>query len=440
MNTSIQDVSETRKSLVIALDAAEIDSEHKAVIAEFSEVARIPGFRPGKAPAAMITKRYAKEIAEEFKQKVVAKAYRGGLEEAKLDVLNVTNLQEGTIEPGAAASITITVDVRPAFDLPDYKGLPTTVTPVAPTEAEIDQVVERMRAERADFSAVTRAAAKGDYVKLAYEGTVNGQAILEIVPDKQIYGKVPQTWEEVEGENESLIPMLGRQLAGLEPGGKKDITVTFPAEFAGAPVLAGKTAVYTVEVQEVRERVLPPLDEAFLKAHQADDVEALRTNVRNQLTAQKERNNRTEQRRQVTEALLAKVDFPVPESMVEGETQSVLRNFIDENMRRGVPAEQFEKDKEALFANARTAALTRVKSQLVLAKIAEAEKLKVTEQDMNLFMYQEAMRTRQAPDKLVKDLQKNRDQVRGIQQSIIFDKALDLVVTQATVQEAPAQA
>ena len=440
MNTSIQDVSETRKSLVIALDAAEIDSEHKAVIAEFSKVARIPGFRPGKAPAAMITKRYAKEIAEEFKQKVVAKAYRGGLEEAKLDVLNVTNLQEGTIEPGAAASITITVDVRPAFDLPDYKGLPTTVAPVAPTEAEIDQVVERMRAERADFSAVTRAAAKGDYVKLAYEGTVNGQAILEIVPDKQIYGKVPQTWEEVEGENESLIPMLGRQLAGLEPGGKKDITVTFPAEFAGAPVLAGKTAVYTVEVQEVRERVLPPLDEAFLKAHQADDVEALRTNVRNQLTAQKERNNRTEQRRQVTEALLAKVDFPVPESMVEGETQSVLRNFIDENMRRGVPAEQFEKDKEALFANARTAALTRVKSQLVLAKIAEAEKLKVTEQDMNLFMYQEAMRTRQAPDKLVKDLQKNRDQVRGIQQSIIFDKALDLVVTQATVQEAPAQA
>ena len=440
MNTSIQDVSETRKSLVIALDAAEIDSEHKAVIAEFSKVARIPGFRPGKAPAAMITKRYAKEIAEEFKQKVVAKAYRGGLEEAKLDVLNVTNLQEGTIEPGAAASITITVDVRPAFDLPDYKGLPTTVAPVAPTEAEIDQVVERMRAERADFSAVTRAAAKGDYVKLAYEGTVNGQAILEIVSDKQIYGKVPQTWEEVEGENESLIPMLGRQLAGLEPGGKKDITVTFPAEFAGAPVLAGKTAVYTVEVQEVRERVLPPLDEAFLKAHQADDVEALRTNVRNQLTAQKERNNRTEQRRQVTEALLAKVDFPVPESMVEGETQSVLRNFIDENMRRGVPAEQFEKDKEALFANARTAALTRVKSQLVLAKIAEAEKLKVTEQDMNLFMYQEAMRTRQAPDKLVKDLQKNRDQVRGIQQSIIFDKALDLAVTQATVQEAPAQA
>ena len=79
MNTSIQDVSETRKSLVIALDAAEIDSEHKAVIAEFSKVARIPGFRPGKAPAAMITKRYAKEIAEEFKQKVVAKAYRGGL-------------------------------------------------------------------------------------------------------------------------------------------------------------------------------------------------------------------------------------------------------------------------------------------------------------------------------------------------------------------------
>lgn len=440
MNIATQDVSETRKSLVVSFEAAEIDTEHKAVVAEFTKAARMPGFRPGKAPAAMVQKRYAKEIAEEFKQKVVTKAYRSGLEESKLDVITVTNVDEGTIEPGSAATITVTLDVRPSFELPDYEGLPTQVSPTTATEQEIDETIERMRAERADFTAVERPSQKGDYVKLAYEGTVDGTAILELVPEKQIYGKVPQTWEEVEGEHEGVIPGLGKDLGGLKTGDKKDVTITFPAEFAAAPALAGKTAVYAVEIQEVRERVLPPMDEAFFKAHQADDLAGLRTNVANQLKAQKEHRNRSEQRRQVTEALLAKVEFPVPESMVESETQGVLRQFIDENMRRGVPAEQFEKDKEQLFASAREAATVRVKSQLVLAKVAEKEKLKVTEQDINAFIYQEAMRSRQAPDKLVKDLQQNRDRLRGVQQSIIFDKALDLLVTKATVSETPAQA
>ncbi len=440
MNIATQDVSETRKNLVISFEAAEIDTEHKAVVAEFTKSARLPGFRPGKAPAAMVQKRYAKEIAEDFKQKVVTKAYRSGLDESKLDVITVTKLDEGTIAPGTAATITVTLDIRPAFELPAYEGLPTTIESTEATDKEVDDALERMRAERADFSAVERASQKGDYVKLAYEGTVDGQSIAELVPDKQIYAKVPQTWEEVEGEHEGVIPGLGKDLGGLKTGDKKDVTVTFPAEFTPAPALAGKTAVYAVEVQEVRERVLPALDEAFFKQHQADDLEGLRTNLRNQIKGQKEMRNRSEQRRQVTEALLAKVEFPVPESMVESETQGVLRQFIDENMRRGVPAEQFEKDKEQLYANAREAAVTRVKSQLVLAKVAEKEKISVTEQDINAFIYQEAMRSRQAPDKLVKELSQNRDRLRGVQQSIIFDKALDLLVTKATVTESPAQA
>ena len=433
MNIEIQDDSPTRKTLAVTFTATEIDAEHGAVVSEFTRAARLPGFRPGKAPAAMVQKRYAKDITEDFRQKVVTKAYRSGLEESKLDVLSVINVDEGTIEPGQEVVVKITLDVRPDFELPAYEGLPTEIAATEASDTEVDEVIERMRAERADFAVAERAAAKGDYVKLAYEGTVEGQAIVELVPDKVIYGKVPQTWEEVEGEQEGLIPGLGGQLAGLKAGDKKDMTVTFPAEFTAAPALAGKTAVYAVEVQEVRERVLPPLDEEFFKAHRADDLEGLRTNVRNQIKAQKEHRNQSEQRRQVTEKLLAAVEFPVPESMVESETQTVLRQFIDENMRRGVPAEQFEKDKEQLYASARQAATSRVKSQLILAKVAEKEQIKVVEQDINAFIYQEAMRSRQAPDKLAKELGKDRDRLRAVQQSIIFDKALDLIVSKATV-------
>jgi trigger factor len=433
VNVQLNSVSDTRKNLVVTLDPSEVDTEHKAVVAEFSQLARIPGFRPGKAPAAMVLKRFGKEIADEFKQKVVGKAYRSALEQQKLDVLNVVNVEPGKVEAGLSAAITITLDVRPEFKLPEYAGLPTEVASTDATDTEVDTVIEGLRGERAEFKAAERPAAKGDYVKLAYEGSVDGKAIADLAPDKQIYGKVPQTWEEVEGANEGVIPGLGTQLAGVKAGDKKNVTISFPADFAPVPALAGKAAVYAVEIQEVRERALPALDAAFFKANQVDDLAGLKTSVRHNLKLQKEHQNRSEQRRQVIDALAGKVDFPVPDSLVENETQGVLRQFIEENMRRGVPQEQFEKDKKELFENARKAAAKRVKVQLVLAKIAEAEKLTVTEKDIDTFIYREAMRTQQKPEKLVKVLSSDREQLRSVQQSIIFDKAVDFLVSKATV-------
>lgn len=433
MNIQLNSVSDTRKSLVVSLDKGEVDAEHQAVVAEISQQVRLPGFRPGKAPAAMVAKRFGKEIAEEFKQKVVSKAYRGAMEQQKLDVLNIVNVEPGQVEPGLSAAITITVDVRPEFTLPEYAGLPTEVASTDSSDAEVDQVIEGLRAERAEFKVAERAAAKGDYVKLSYEGSVDGKAIAELAPDKGIYGKVPQTWEEVEGSQEGVIPGLGKQLAGLKTGDKKTVSITFPADFAAVPALAGKAASYAVEILEVRERALPPLDEAFFKANRAENLDGLKASVRNNLKLQKEYQNRSEQRRQVTEALAAKVEFAVPESLVENETQSVLRQFIEENMRRGVPQEQFEKDKKELFENARKAATKRVKVQLMLAKIAEAEKLTVDEKDIDAFIYREAMRTQQKPDKLVKALTTDREQLRAVQQSIIFDKAVDFLVSKAKV-------
>ena len=433
MNVQLNNVSPTRKSLVITLDPSEVDAEHQAVVGEISKVARLPGFRPGKAPAAMVAKRFGKEIADDFKQKVIAKAYRSGLEQQKLDVINIVNVEEGTIELGAPANVTITLDVRPEFELPDYENLPTEITTTDVTDAEVDTVIQGLRSERADFKPAERPAQKGDYVKLAYEGKIDGQAITDLAPEKQLYGKVPQTWEEVEGANEGVIPGLGKQLAGVKAGDKKDITVTFPAEFPAVPALAGKTAVYTVDVQEIRERVLPELNEEFFKSQQADDLAGLQTQVRSNLKLQKEHQNRVAQRRQVTEQLAAKVDFPVPDSLVEAETQSVLRQFIEENMRRGVPQEQFEKDKKELFEGAKKAAAGRVKMQLILAKIAEKEKVEVTNDDLNSFLYRESMRSGQKADKLAKTLAGDRDQLRSVQQSIIFDKAVDFLVSKAKV-------
>jgi trigger factor len=432
VNVQLSPVSDSRKNLVVTLDKDEVDTEHKAVLGEYVRQARLPGFRPGKAPAALVIKRFSKEIAEELKQKVVTKAYRGALEKEKLDVLNVVSVDEGKIEQGVPAAITVTVDVRPEFTLPEYVGIPTTIAPVEPTEAEIDGIIQALRSERADFKAAERPAAKGDYVKLSYEGTVDGGPISAIAGEKQLYAKVPQTWEEVEGANEGIIPGLGKQISGVSKGDKKTVSITFPGNFQAVPALSGKTAEYAIEIQEVRERILPELDAAFFKAHQVDDLEGLKSQVRTNLKIQKEQRNRSAQRSQVTQALAERVQFEPPTSLVESETQGVLRQFIQEQMRRGVPEEQFEKDKKELFEGARKAAEGRVKVQLILAKIADAEKITVTDRDLDLFIRNEAARTNQRPDKIAKDLSKDRDALRSVQQSIIFDKSVDFLVSKAT--------
>ncbi len=440
MNVQITDINETRKTLTVTLDKGEVQGEYTVLLGEFTKQVNLPGFRPGKAPAAMVAKRYSKELKDEFKSKVVGKAYRDGLEQSKLEVLSLVDVEEGTIEPGLSAAIKLTVDVSPAIKLPEYTGLELEIQPTEPTAVEMDRVIEGLRAERADFKVAERAAAKGDYVRFGYTGTLAGKPLAEIVGDKAIYAAAPQTWEEVEGANEGLLPGVSSQIAGLKAGDKKTIEVAFPADFAAVPALAGQTASYAIEVQEVRERVLPPMDEAFFKSHQVDDLDGLKAQVRAQLTARKDYANRSAQRRQVTDALAARANFPVPESLIASERDGILRQFIEENLRNGIPQEKLEENKKELYDSASKAAVNRVKVQLLLAKIAEAEKLKVDEKDFNNWLMREAMRSGQRPDKLAKDLGKDRDQVRAVQQQLLFDKTLDFLVSKSTVKTAPTQA
>ena len=439
MNIQLNDLSDTRKNLIVSLDRSEVDAEYQAVIGDIAKVARVPGFRPGRAPASLILKRFSKEVQEEFRKKVVNRAYRGGLEKAKLEVASIVKVDEGTIEPGLSSAVTFTLDVQPPIELPEYVGLPATALPAEATEAEVDAVIESLRQERADFRVVNRPAQKGDFIKLAYQGAIDGKPIAELAPEKQVYGKVPQTWEEVEGEQEGLIPGLGRKLAGLQAGDKKDAAITFPANFAAVPELAGKAAVYSLEVQEVRTRELPALDETFFKAQQVADLAALKAQVRQNLKVRKDYENRRAQRQQVSEALAARVEFPLPESLLASETQEVLRRFMEDNLRRGVPEAEFEKNKVELYENARRAAASRVKTQLLLAKIAEKEKIQADERDLDSAIMREALRANQRPEKVARELANDRERLRALQQAIVFDKALDFLVSKATVTTAAAK-
>ncbi len=429
----IEDVTDTRKTLAVSFEASEIEAEEAQLLKQFASQAKIPGFRPGKAPVAMVRKRFAKGVADELRQRVISKAYQDGSKESKLDLLNVVDLAEADIQSGSPVELRFTVDVRPQFDVSDYKGIAVNGLSEEVSESEIEEAIKSIRSERAEFSPADRAATKGDYVKFSHEGTIDGQAISEIAPDKPVYAKMPQTWEEI-GSEHGLIPGLGDALEGLKTGDKKEVEVDFPADFT-VPALQGKKAVYAVEVLEVRERKLPELDEAFFEAQGVKNMDEFRERVSSYVKGRKSQERRADIRRQITDALAAKVDFPLPESLIEQEAQMTMERVVRDNLQKGVEQEKLEENKEQIHAESRAAAAQAVKLQLILGQIAEKESIEVKDEDLSRYLVNRAYQTGQKPEALAKELRKDQDQVRRIRSSLLHDKTLEFLIDQASVSE-----
>ena len=433
VNIQIEDVNSTRKNVIVSIAADELSSEQDSLLKEFSGQARIQGFRAGKAPAHLVKARYTKELREELNRKMVTSAYEKITKESELKIYGVVDIQGAEIEDTKEeANITFVIDIQPEFELPEYKGLEVHKHPEEIEDEEVEKVIERMLAQRADYNAVERAAEKGDYVKVAYEGKIGDEAIADIAPDKPMYGKQPVTWEEAGNENAPGIQAIVQGIVGMAKDDKKSVEHVFADDFE-VEALAGKTASYEIEVQEVRERVLPPMDEEFLKTMQVETEEQLRESIQKQLVQQKSQENNDHMREQLIGILVEKVEFDVPESAVERETQNLLSQHMSHYMQQGVTAEMFEANKDELFESARKAGETHVRSEMVLAKVAEAEKIEVTDQDLQQRIMQEAYTSGKRPDELVKELQKERSRVENLRRSVLVNKTLEFLLGCASV-------
>jgi trigger factor len=444
VEVTVESVSETRKKAVVSVPAEAIAEEEKAVLAGITSQAKMPGFRPGKAPENMVRRRYAKELADELNRRMTSKAYEAVQSDSGLKIHAVVGLEGNTYVPGEASETSFTLDVQPDFELPAYEGLEVTIQPSTATDEEIDHAIEHLRRERASFNPVERAAANGDYVKLSYEGTLEGQPIAELVPDYPILGSQQATWEEAGSTESPGVQAVIQGLIGMAAGDTKTVEEAFPEDFP-IEALQGKTGTYAIEVFEVRERELPPLDETFLKSFEVETEEGLRQRIKEDIERQKSESNEQAKRSQVADQLTAAVSFAVPESALERETQQLLADYMSRQMQQGATEEQFEAQKDELHAQARQAAENRVRTQFILFRIAEAEEVKVENEDVNRAITYQAMRSRQRPEDIVKELQNNRERLHELQRGILLQKTLDLVVEKAAITEqepraaAPAQ-
>lgn len=431
MNLEIKEAGDARKIVNVSFDLDEMSEKGNQVCKELSRIANIPGFRKGKAPEQVIRKKYATEIIQELNRKVSTAAYEAVLENKDIKVYSILKVDAGDVQLGIPATVEVTVDIEPDFELPKYEEFELTTHPTEVKDEEVDKELDSLRDQRASFEEVERAIVEGDYVKCSYEGMLDGSPVAELLPDKPMYGKQTNTWEEA-GQAKGLgVDAIAQAVIGMKKEEKKEVDADFAKDFEVAP-LAGKKVVYSLEIHEVREKKAPAVnDEEFLKALKVENVDDLKKKIKDDLLSRKERENIDGKRSQVTQKFLEIPDFPLPQQAVEDESKSIFQSNIQRAVQQGAKQEDMESKRDELWNEAQVQGKARVKITIALSRIAELEKIEVSNEDLAQAATREAMMMRADPQVYVQELAKDQARISRLRQDVLHDKTLELVASKA---------
>lgn len=434
MEINAEELSDTRMKITVTVPGDRIAEEEKRVLGEFAKQASLPGFRPGKAPASMIRSKYKNEVKQEVEKKLAQEAFQKGVESQNLSLYQLLEVNEFSMEPGEDCPIELTLDHVPDFPLPEYKEVTVQVPSAEVSDEEFKSTKDYLLNQRAEYNVVERPAEAGDYVKVSYEGKIDGQPITEIAEDAPLYGTQTNTWEEAGQSNAPGVQAVVDGVIGLAPGDEKDVEQSFPDDFH-VEALQGKTATYHISVHEVRQKVLPEVNEDFLKGFGVETEDEFDERIREDVGAQKQQQINEQKRNQLLEKLLSGTPVPVPESQQSNLQEQNFERSIDRYRQQGATEEQLEEHKEQLWEGAGQQAVNQAKAEILLSRIAEAEKIQIEEQDLQQAIITQAQQTRQNPAEIVDVLKKNPDRLQALRHNVLMGKTLDYLVGEAQVIE-----
>ena len=435
MKVEVEKQAGSVSTLQIEVPSEEVSKEWDAIANSFARFAKIPGYRPGKAPRAVIEKRFRKEIQDELTKKLVSKSYHEAIEQEQLRVASLANIEDVQLGEDKSMRFRATVVTAPEFELPEYKNIPVQLPETNVSGSEVDVAIERLRDQTADFVDVPeRGLEMGDFAVIDFEGSSDGKPISEIAPQasKNLHGG-KKFWLHLAPNN--FLPKFCEQMVGQKPGETRTVTVDFAVDF---PVkeLAGKQANYNVTVSEIKQKVLPVLDDAFAaKLIPGRTLADLRQVIEHDLVHEKKHERDRAKEGQVVKYLHEQIQFELPPPLLKSETRRVLADLVQRNRERGVPDEMLkEKEKELVETSAGLAA-HRLKTNFILHRIAERENIQVSRDDIDARLREEAARYNVPVDKMRKELQ-GHDGLDGFAEQILLGKTLDFLKANVSVETA----
>jgi len=421
--------------LQIELPPEEVQKEWDVIANSFARFAKIPGYRPGKAPRAMIDKRFRKEIQDELTKKLVSKSYHQAVEQEQLRVASVTNIEDIHFGEDKSMRFRATVVTAPEFELPDYKKIPVQLPETKVSDAEVDAALERLRDQSADFLDVPgRGLQMGDFAVIDFEGSVDTKPISEIAPQasKNLQGG-KKFWLHLAADN--FLPKFCEQLVEQKPGETRLVIVEFPADF---PVkeLGGKKADYAITLREIKEKVLPQIDDALAaKLAPEKTLADLRQMIEHDIEHAKEHDVERAKESQILKYLHEHIQFELPPALLQNETRRALAELVQRNRERGVTDEMLKEKEKELIDGAAGLAATRLKTNFILHRIAERENIQVKKEDVDLRIKQESARYDISPEKMRKELQQ-KDALDDVADQILLGKTLDFLKANVTIEPA----
>lgn len=379
MNVTVERV-ENEATLKITAPAAEVNAGYKKAVQKIADQANIPGFRKGKAPRAIIEMHYGKEAVKQEAFEIVAnKAYSEALDQEKLIPVSDPKVEESTFEEGKDMELTIKVTLKPEPELGEYKGLHVEKKEVEVTDEQVDAQIKDMMGRDAKMVVAEEGAVieKGDFAIIDFAGTVDGE------PFSGGEGK----GYPLEVGSNSFIPGFEDQLVGLTKGDSTDVEVTFPEDYF-VKDLAGKEAIFKVNIQDVKRKELPELNDEYV-ASKTDfkTVEELRANYKERMQKAAEANAKAEYEHELIDLAVANAKFSVPEIMIEDKISQMVEEMKMSLESRKMSLDMYMQytglDMAKIRENQRPVAEENVKTDLVLDAIAKAEDIQVDMADVD---------------------------------------------------------
>jgi trigger factor len=425
VKTDVEELSPTRVKLTIEVPFEELKSSLDKAYREVAKQVRVPGFRPGRVPPRIIDQRFGRGVVlEQAVNDAVPQLYGQALQENEVFALGQPELEITKLDDGKELAFTAEVDVRPKFDLPDLDGLPVTVDSAVVTPDEVEEYIGGLRERFASLKTADRPVQDGDYTSIDLSASVNG----EPVEDAQASGL---SYEVGSG---TLLEGLDEALVGMPAGESK----TFTTELAGGEH-GGEQAEVTVTVHSVKIKELPELDDEFAQsASEFDTLGELRAGTRSQLETVKRMQQARQARDRALEAVLAKIDIPLPDSLVQGEIDARRANIDEQLERAGATREAYLQSsgqtEQQLEAEMAEGARKSVKAGFVLDQLAQNEDLNVDQDELNAYVIEQAYRMGVQPDRLAQEITEH-GQIGSVISDVLRGKALNLITERVTVTD-----
>ena len=364
-----------KKELVIEIPVDAVQREADSVAGQFAKRARIPGFRPGHAPTSLVRQHFRDDIRSEIAQTLIPRFFQTAVKVHKWEIVGQPRFEDLKFEDDKPLTCKATFEIYPEFELQPYKDLEVEEEQAAITDADVDKAVEDLRERAATFEVITdRPAADDDHLTVNYRGQ-----------DTSLPASQPTEAKEavVHLGGKHTVQAFTENLRGLKAGEVREFPVTYPADYPQR-TLAGKTFSYRVEIQSIKRKVVPPADDELAKSvSEFATLEELRTKLRQDLAENAQRLAEMGSKQKLAEKLLEANQFPVPEVLVEAQLDRKIERTLGQLLSQGIDPRETQVDWRKVREEARPEAEKEVRVALVLSRVADAEKIDLTEEEVD---------------------------------------------------------